>query len=111
TRGGMGFGAAYKYAKEHGAAIISPKDHAVGSIKETFEKYTHLKDVLPAMGYYGEQLKDLEETIRRSGAEIVVSGTPVNLKRVITIDTPVLHITYSLKDNGEIERELKEVVL
>ncbi|MEM2908851.1 MAG: cyclic 2,3-diphosphoglycerate synthase [Candidatus Bilamarchaeaceae archaeon] len=111
THGEMGFGAAYKYAKEHGAAIISPKDHAVGSIKETFEKYTHLKDVLPAMGYYGEQLKDLEETIRRSGAEIVVSGTPVNLKRVITIDTPVLHITYSLKDNGEIERELKEVVL
>ena len=104
THGGMAFGAGYNYAKKHGAEIIDPRKSAVGSLKKIFEKYQHLKEVLPAMGYYGQQLKDLEDSINNSGAEVVVSGTPINLKRVIKVDIPVLHITYNIKEvKGKIE--------
>jgi len=98
THGGMPIGAGYNYAKRHGAQIINPREHAVGSLAETFAKFPHLKEVLPAMGYYGQQLKDLEESINKSGAEIVVAGTPIDLKRVIKPGIPVLHITYNIKE-------------
>ncbi|MEM3422811.1 MAG: cyclic 2,3-diphosphoglycerate synthase [Candidatus Bilamarchaeaceae archaeon] len=101
THGEMAFGAGYKYAKENGAIIIPPRDFAVGSIKETFEKYTHLKEVLPAMGYYGKQLQDLEETINNSRVDIVISATPINLKRVLNIKIPILHVTYNIKEREE----------
>jgi predicted GTPase len=110
THGGMAFGAGYNYAKKHGAEIINPREHAVGSLKETFEKFRHLRDVLPAMGYYGQQLKDLEESINKSGAEVVVAGTPIDLKRVIKVDIPVLHITYNIKEvRGSIEEMLSKM--
>ncbi|NYZ77675.1 GTPase [Candidatus Micrarchaeota archaeon] len=107
THGGMPIGAGYNYAKRHGAVIIDPRSHAVGSLAETFVKYPHLKEVLPAMGYYGEQLKDLEESINRSGAEVVVAGTPIDLKRVVNVGIPILHITYNIKEvKGSIEEAL-----
>ncbi len=110
THGGMAFGAGYNYAKKNGAEIINPKEHAVGSLAETFAKFPHLKEVLPAMGYYGQQLKDLEESINKSGAEIVVAGTPIDLKRAIKLDIPVLHITYNIKEvKGSIEEMLSKM--
>jgi len=110
THGGMAFGAGYNYAKRAGGEIIDPIPNAAGSLKQTFEKFTHLKDVLPAMGYFGQQLKDLEESINKSGAEIVVAGTPIDLKRVIKPDIPVLHITYNIKNGEQIEKELEKVL-
>lgn len=108
THGGMAFGAGYNYAKKNGAEIVNPRENAVGSLKETFGKFPHLKEVLPAMGYFGQQLKDLEESINRSGAEVVVAGTPIDLKRVIKPDIPVLHITYNIKEvKGKIEEVLE----
>jgi len=107
THGGMQIGAGYNYAKKHGAVIMNPRPHAVGSIAETFANYPHLKEVLPAMGYYGEQLKDLEESINKSGAEIVVAGTPIDLKRVVSVNIPILHVTYNIKEiSGSIEDAL-----
>lgn len=110
THGGMAFGAGYNYAKRAGGEIIDPKPSAVGSLKEIFEKFTHLKEVLPAMGYFGQQLKDLEESINKSGAEVVVAGTPIDIKRVIKPSIPVLHITYNIKNGEEIEKELEKVL-
>jgi len=56
------------------------------------------------MGYFGQQLKDLEESINKSGAEVVVAGTPIDLKRVVKVEIPVLHITYNIKEvKGKIE--------
>lgn len=105
THGEMPFGAGYKYAKEKGAIVVSPIGFAVGSIKAAFEKYSHLKDVLPALGYYGEQLHDLEETINRSSADLVLSATPINLKRVLNVRIPILHVTYSIKEKGSLTFE------
>jgi predicted GTPase len=98
THGGMKFGAGYEYAVRNGAVVIDPRPHAVGSIKEVFRKYDHLESVLPAMGYYGKQLKELQETINRSGAEIVVSGTPVDISEVLKVKIPIVHVNYTLSE-------------
>jgi len=78
----------------HGVEIVDPRPHAVGSIRALFERYPHLKNVVPAMGYTKEQVKELEDTINQSGADIVVAGTPIDLKRVIKVKMPVVRVRY-----------------
>jgi len=111
THGEMPFGAGKIAAEKFGAEeIVDPREYAVGSIKETFEKYTHLKDVLPAMGYGDQQKKELEETIANSDADLVVSGTPIDLHRILDIDKPMLHVTYELdvQKKGRLKEILNE---
>jgi predicted GTPase len=102
THGEMTYGAAVLAAKQHGAAeLIDPRPFAVGSIAETFERYPHVGALLPAMGYGRKQMQDLRETIQRSDAELVLIGTPVDLRRLIDLDTPALRVTYRLQEMGE----------
>lgn len=101
THGGMKYGAGIVAAEQHGAAeLIDPRPFAVGSIAETFEKYPEIGILLPAMGYGAEQMKDLEETIAASGADGIVIGTPIDLRRVITIDQPSTRVRYDLEVIG-----------
>ncbi len=102
THGGMSFGAGTIAAKQHKAKIINPYKHAVGAIKQTFEKYPHLKkgSEIPAMGYSQKQNKDLQLTINRSKADIIIDGTPVNLKKQIKIKKPFVEVDYILKEIG-----------
>ena len=90
-------------AKNAGAKdIIDPRRFAVGSIKSTFEKYRHLEKVLPAMGYGSRQVSELEETINASDSEVVVSGTPIDLKRVLkNVTKPMVRVKYDLQVKGE----------
>ncbi|MDQ3670393.1 MAG: cyclic 2,3-diphosphoglycerate synthase, partial [Actinomycetota bacterium] len=89
THGDMAYGAAVLAAKQYGAAeLVDPRPFAVGSIQRTFAKYPHLADLLPAMGYGRKQMEDLRETIARSDAELVLIGTPIDLRRVIELDKP-----------------------
>jgi predicted GTPase len=103
THGEMTFGAGMIAAKNAGAKeIIDPRPFAVGSIKATFEKYTHLEKVLPAMGYGGKQVAELEETINASDCDIVVSGTPIDLTRVLgNVNKPIVRVKYDLQVKGE----------
>ena len=95
----MKYGAGIVAAKTFEALeIIDPRPFAVRSIAETFKKYQHLSQVLPAMGYGDDQIKDLEETINNSDAEGVVIGTPIDLRRLITIDKPTTRVTYNMDD-------------
>jgi predicted GTPase len=103
THGGMHYGAGYKYAVEEEAVIMDPKPFAVGTIKAAFGKYEHLKEVLPAIGYFPEQLADLQRTINRSKAELVVSGTPTDISRVLDVKIPILHVKYDV-DGNDIEQ-------
>ncbi len=97
THGELKYGAASVAAREHGATgLVDPRPFAVGSIVETFEKYSNTGPVLPAMGYGAQQIRELAETIRRSDAEVVAVGTPVDLARLIEIDRPVVRVTYEL---------------
>ncbi|MBD3210564.1 GTPase [Candidatus Micrarchaeota archaeon] len=110
THGGMKFGAGFEYAKKKGAEIIDPREHAVGSIRKVYQKYEHLENVLPAMGYYGKQIEELAETINNSGAEVVVSGTPVDIAKVLKVNIPLLHITYHIKEkSGDLGKMLEKV--
>ena len=102
THGEMSYGAAVLAAKEGGASeLVDPRPFAVGSIKETFAKYPHVTQLLPAMGYGRKQMEELRETIARSDADLVLIGTPIDLRRVIELDKPALRVTYRLQEIGE----------
>ncbi|MGQ9587407.1 MAG: cyclic 2,3-diphosphoglycerate synthase [Thermoplasmata archaeon] len=102
THGEMRFGAGFIAAQKSGAKeIIDPRPYAVNSIKETFAKYPHLEKVLPAMGYGNTQVKDLQETINAAKCDVVVSGTPIDLNRVLKANKPIIRVRYELKVLGE----------
>ena len=99
THGGMPYGAGVVAARESGAAeLVDPRPYAVGSIRETFDRYPHLSQILPAMGYSAEQRKELEETIRRTPCDVVLIATPVNLGRILDIDKPSLRVSYEAEE-------------
>lgn len=101
THGGMAYGAATIAAQRYGAAeIVDPAPYAVGSIKRTYKKYTHLGTVLPAMGYGPKQVAELEQTIEAVPCDVVVSGTPIDLRRVLKVGKPVLRARYELHEIG-----------
>lgn len=101
THGGMKFGAGVVAAQKYGAAeIIDPRPFAVGSIKKTFLKYNHLDKVLPAMGYGEKQIRELAATINKSDCDLVVSGTPIDLNRVLTTNKKLLRVRYELQEIG-----------
>jgi predicted GTPase len=101
THGGMAFGAGIVAASKYGAAeVVDPRPFAVGSIKKTFEKYRHLDKVLPALGYGETQVKELAETINRIDCDLIISGTPIDLNRLIKTRQPMLQVGYELEEIG-----------
>ncbi len=113
THGGMSYGAGWFAAKNAGAAeIVDAKPYAVGSIRATYEKYPNASAILPAMGYGEAQIKELEETINATPADVVVEGTPIDLKRIITVNKPIANVTYELAETepGVIEAAVKKVL-
>jgi predicted GTPase len=102
THGEMTYGAAVLAAKQYGAAeLVDPRSVAVRSIAQTFEDYPNVGTLLPAMGYGREQMEDLRETIERSNADLVLIGTPIDLRKLIDLDKPALRVTYRLQEIGE----------
>src|SRR5216110_1209232 len=102
THGEMTYSAAVLAAKANGAAeLIHPRDAAVGSIAKTFRQYPNVGALLPAMGYGRQQMDDLKATIEASGAELVLIGTPIDLRKLIPFDVPAMRVTYRLQEVGE----------
>jgi len=101
THGEMDIGAGFLAAKMFGASsIVDPKPYAVGSIKDAYEKFPNLDMVVPALGYSEKQLKELEETINNSEADTVIIGTPVDLRRLFTINKQTAKVDYVLQEIG-----------
>jgi len=101
THGGMRFGAGTVAARQAGAGtIVDPRPWAVGSIAETFARFPHIGAVLPAMGYSPEQLEELGRTIRAVECDVVVTGTPIDLGRIVDVGHPLRHATYELREVG-----------
>jgi len=98
THGGMSYGAGLVAAERFGARVVDPRPFATGPIARAYERYPHMGPVLPALGYYPEQLAGLEKTIKRADCELVIIGTPVDLRRHITLDKPALRVTYDLEE-------------
>jgi len=106
THGNMPYGAATIMAKQLGASeLADPRPYAVGSIKEAYEEYPHLGAVLPALGYGEKQIEELKETITRTPCDVVVIGTPVDLRRVMEINKPTVRVKYELKVLGPLSLE------
>jgi predicted GTPase len=94
THGGMATGAGYLAAVAAGARIVDPRPSAAPELQETFRAFPHIGKVLPAMGYGSAQLRALESTINAADADIVVSGTPLDLARLVSLDKPVVRARY-----------------
>lgn len=101
THGEMKIGAGSVAAERLGAKeIVDPRPYAVGTLLDTYKKYTHITNILPAMGYGEQQLKDLEETINATDCDAVIIGTPIDLSRVISINKPCTRVHYDLEELG-----------
>jgi predicted GTPase len=106
THGNMPYGAGTILARRFGASeIVDPKPYAVGSIKEAYEQYPHLGTILPALGYSDKQIAELKETIDLTPCDVVVIGTPIDLRRVMTINKPTVRVKYELQVLGPISLE------
>ncbi|MGI6131484.1 MAG: cyclic 2,3-diphosphoglycerate synthase [Bacillota bacterium] len=110
THGGMGYGAGIVAAhKFEAASLIDPRPFAVGSIVDTLSRFHHREPLLPAMGYSRKQVQELEKTINNSDAEVVVIGTPIDLRRVLKIDKPAVRVGYELEQTAG--PDLKQILL
>jgi predicted GTPase len=113
THGGMTYGAGWFAAKQGGASeIVDARPYAVGTIAETYAKYPNAGKIVPAMGYGDEQIRDLEATINATPADVVVEGTPIELRRILTVNKPIANVTYELEEiePGVIEEMVRAVV-
>ena len=103
THGGMAYGAGFVAAGRSGVKeIVDPRPFAVGSIKDTFNKYPQTGKILPAMGYGRKQIEDLEATINSSPVDAVVIATPIDLLKLIKINKPSVRVRYELRERGDI---------
>lgn len=101
THGEMAYGAGVIAAQRYGAAaLVDPRPHLVGTLRETFEKYPDIGTLLPAMGYSPKQVADLEETINACDCDLVLTATPIDIKKLIRIEKPTVRVQYEYKDNS-----------
>jgi predicted GTPase len=102
THGEMKYGAGVLAAIRHGAAeVVDPRPYTVGTLTATFEKYPGIGTLLPAMGYGGQQVRDLEQTIARTPCDVVLVATPIDLRRVVRIEKPAMRVGYELQEIGK----------
>jgi len=113
THGGMPYGAAWIAATRAGAReLIDPRRSATPGIAAVFARHPHLAAVLPAIGYSAEQVAELQATIERAEADVVVSGTPIDLAALMRLTKPVVRARYEFAEldtpglRGEVERFL-----
>lgn len=99
THGGMKEGVGAIAARKFGAKeLVDPRPYAVGSIKRVYEKYPHLGQVLPAMGYGEKQVKELEQTIAAIDCDSLVLGTPIDLRRIMKVPKPAVRVRYEIRE-------------
>jgi predicted GTPase len=98
THGEMGYGAGVVAARQAGAEPVDPRPWAVGSIKDVFERYSHMGPLLPAMGYSDQQRAELSQTINAADVDAVLIATPIDLRKIVDIQKPAVRVAYELDD-------------
>ncbi len=102
THGEMKYGAGMMAASKYGASeAVDPRPYLVGTMADTFEKYSEIGPLLPAMGYFGKQLTDLEKTINKTECDAVVIATPIDLRKIVNIKKPATRVYYDLQEIGD----------
>ena len=109
THGGLSTAAGYAAAKKFGArSIVDPRQYATGSLRDTYPKYPLLGPVLPSMGYGEGQIREIQETIRRTPCDALVMGSPIDLNRIMKVDKPVVRVYYEMIEGGD--SNLKKII-
>jgi predicted GTPase len=98
THGGMAHGAGYAAALEAGAVVVDPRPWAKGEIADVYRRYSHIGSVLPAMGYSKSQIGDLGATLNAARADVIITGTPVDLRRLLHVEKPVIRARYDFAE-------------
>lgn len=108
THGEMKYGAATIKAMEMGADIVDPRPYVTGTIKDLYRLWPHLGRVLPAVGYSDHQIRELEAAINAVPCDLVLMGTPTDLRRYMKVDKPVLRVRYEFQEiePGSLEAEI-----
>ena len=103
THGGMKTGAGTVAARRYGASqVVDARPHAVGAIADAFREFPHLEGEVPAMGYSPQQIRDLQETLRATPADVILDATPAALTRLIEVDKPLVQVSYEFKERGSV---------
>ncbi len=97
THGNMSIGAGFVAAINNGAEIVDPRPYLTGAMKLVFEEFPHITQIVPAMGYNEQQIKDMEETLNNAEAEIVIDGSPINLEKLIKCNKPIVRVNYDIE--------------
>ena len=97
THGNMSYGAGYVAAKNNGAIIIDPRPYLTGSMKNIFEEFPQITDIVPAMGYNDQQIKDMENTLNKAEAEVIIDGSPIDLEKLINSNKPIVRVSYDIE--------------
>jgi len=100
THGDMTIGAGTVAAQKYGGQIIDPKPYFQGTILAALEKYPHIGDLIPALGYGKKQVADLEKTINACECDLVISATPIDITRIVKVKKPCLRVSYELQEIG-----------
>ncbi|HAE38098.1 MAG TPA: GTPase [Candidatus Riflebacteria bacterium] len=102
THGEMTIGAGIVAAQRYGAGeIVDPKPFFKGTLLEALNKYPHIGDLVPALGYGAKQVGDLEKTLNSCECDLIISATPIDLTRVLKIKKPCLRVAYELQEIGK----------
>ncbi|MFW9877744.1 MAG: cyclic 2,3-diphosphoglycerate synthase [Candidatus Thorarchaeota archaeon] len=97
THGNMSYGAGYVAAKNNGAIIVDPRPYLSGSMITVFEEFPQITEIVPAMGYNDQQIKDMEDTLNKADAEVIVDGSPIDLEKLIKSNKPIVRVSYDIE--------------
>jgi len=97
THGNMSYGAGYVAANNSGAIIIDPRPYLTGTMKNLFEEFPQITEIVPAMGYNDQQIKDMEDTLNKAEAEVIIDGSPIDLEKLINSNKPIVRVSYDIE--------------
>jgi len=97
THGNMSYGAGYVAAINSGAIIVDPRPYLSGTMKTVFEEFPQITEIVPAMGYNDQQIKDMEDTLNKADAEIIIDGSPIDLGKLIKSNKPIIRVNYDIE--------------
>jgi len=97
THGNMSYGAGYVAATNNGAIIVDPRPYLSGTMKTVFEEFPQITEIVPAMGYNDQQIKDMEDTLNKAEADIIIDGSPIDLAKLIKTNKPIVRVSYDIE--------------
>jgi predicted GTPase len=97
THGNMSIGAGFVAAINSGAEIVDPRPYLTGTMKKVFEEFPQITQIVPAMGYNDQQIKDMEDTLNKAVAEVIIDGSPIDLEKLIKSNKPIVRVSYDIE--------------